>query len=365
MVLNQSGPSTSAMRPWRFLCAIVLATPAVALAQQARPSVLAIDTAAAIDEAVDFNGNYATGLSLDAVVSVGLGRGFEGVFWPIVQRLGSGQWNRDVWIATMRYERPGPIGVRVDAGLIPSPFGLANLTVRRPHLNPTIVQPSSLFTALPPLELRAPRVNLLGAVYPFGGQVTVSGTRWDSRVAVIDTSPLRRRRIFSRTNPPRFATLVVGGGVTPIVGFRVGASVTHGGWQRTGETPLSTADRNATVVAVESELSFAYTKLAAEWVRDDIETSSDHRIASGWFVQGQQTLAPRWFIAGRVERMSSPLALPLIVEQQRFAGVEEVLGYRVTPEITVRVGHRARRAFGRPRFDHQAEASVVWWRRWI
>lgn len=334
-------------------------------AQQTRRLPVAIDTSAAVDETIDFDGNYATGLSLDAVVSVGLGRGFETVVWPIIQRFGSGQWNRDVWIATLRYERAGPVGIRIDGGLVPAPIGLANLIARRPHLNPVISQPSSLFTPLPPLEVRGPRANLLGAFYPFGANVTLSGARWDSRVAVLDTSPLRRRRIFSRTNPPRFANVVVGGGVTPIVGLRVGASLTHGGWLRAGENAAVSADRDATVFTIESEFSFAHTKLAGEWVRDVIETSTADRIASGWFVQGQQTLAPRWFVAGRLERMSSPLVLAASVQQQRFTGVEEVLGFRLTPEITLRIGHRARRGFGRPGFDHQAAASVVWWRRWI
>ena len=351
-------------RTWCLVLAIILATPALAFAQQARPSRLAIDTSAAVDEAVDANGNYATGVFLDAVVSTGLGRGFEAIVWPIVQRMSANEWRQEIWIAALRYERAGPIGVRIEGGMIPSPVGLTNLTVRRPHLNPTITQPSSLFTALPALEIRGPRTNLLGAIYPFGGQVTVSGARWDARAALIDTSPLRRRRLISDVNPPQFANMIVGGGVTPVVGFRVGASMTHGGWQRAGEIPAAPADRDATVVTVESEFSFAYTKLAGEWVRDAIETSSGNHVASGWFVQAQQTLAPRWFVAARVERIASPLVLATGVQQQRFAGSEEVLGFRLTPELTLRAGHHARRGFGRPGFDHQGAVSIVWWRRW-
>ena len=352
-------------RPWRSACAILLLAPGLASAQQARPSRFAIDTTAAIDEAVNANGNYATGIYLDAVVSVNLGRGVEGIVWPIAQRRSADQWVGDLWIASLRYERPGPIGLRVEGGLLPAPVGLANLTVRRPHLNPTISSPASLFSPLPPLEIRGPRPNLLGAVYPFGGQVTVSGAHWDTRAALIDTSPLRRRAIFSSVNPPRFTNVVVGGGVTPVVGFRVGASVTHGGWLRAGETPATLVDRSATIFTVESEFSFAYTKLAGEWVRDAIETGSGTRVASGWFVHGQQTLAPRWFVAGRIERLSSPYVLPTLVEQWHLAGSEEVLGYRATRDLTVRLGHRARRGFGRAGFDHLGEVSLVWWRRWI
>lgn len=345
---------------------LILIAPAATHAQQSRPSRVAVDTVATIDGAFDNNGNGATDLVIDAIVSVGLGRGIEVISWPIAQRLAvTGEWSQDVWIAALRYERPGAIGLRVEGGLLPSPLGLANLTVRRAHLNPTISQPSSLFSPLPSLGPGEPRPNLLGAIYPFGGQVTVSGSHWDARAALIDTSPLRRRGVFADPKPPRFANLVIGGGVTPFVGFRVGASVAHGGWQRAGESPLTTADQNATVVTVESELSFAHTTLAGEWIRDTVGTTSGSRVASGWFMQGRQTLTPRWFVAGRVERIASPLVSAGLVRQQSLISSEETLGYRLTPEFTVRAAHRARRNFRSPAYQHEFTLSAVWWKRWL
>jgi hypothetical protein len=344
---------------WAALLLLVVATPAPA--QQAQPSRIAIDTVAAIDEAVDTNGNFATGVTLDAVVSADLGHGFEAFARPFVQRLPNGEWNRQVWVAALRYQRSGRVGLRVEAGLIPSPVGLANMTLR-PQQNPTIAQPSSLFLPLPPLAAPGPRTNVLAVLYPYGASATVSGTHWDARAAVIDTSPLRTRRIFAQANPPQFMNVVIGGGVTPVVGMRIGASVTHGGWQRAGETPLVTADRAATIVTIESEFSVDYTKISGEWVRDTLETATGDVVASGWFVQGQQTLTPRWFAAGRVERIASPL---LGIVDQQFIGVEETVGFRLTREITIRGGHRARRAFGRSAFDNQIAASVVWWKRWL
>ena len=339
------------------------------LAQEARPSFLAIDTMAAVDEVIDRNGSDSFGVTLDAVVSADFGHGFQAIVRPFVSRLSSGEWNRQVWIAAVRYERAAPsAGLRVDAGLIPSPIGLANLSLR-PGTNPTIAQPSSLFSALPPLEQRGMRATLLGAVYAYGLQTTVSGRHWDARAAVIDQSPLRTRRVFAQINPPRFANVVFGGGFTPIVGLRFGASVGHGDWQRAGETPTTTSNRDATITTVETEVAFRYTKILGEWIRDRIETSTGTHVASGWYVQGQQTLTPRWFAAGRVERIDSPAVLgnpaaPLIVDQ-RLQGVEETVGYRVTPDVTVRASHRARRGFGRPGFDHTFGVSVVWWRRWM
>ena len=339
------------------------------LAQESRPSFFAIDTMASVDEVFDRNGSDTFGAFFDAVVSADFGHGFQAIVRPFVSRLSSGEWNRQIWIATVRYEHAAErVGLRVDAGLIPSPIGLANLSLR-PANNPTIAQPSSLFSALPPLEPRTMRTTLLGALYAYGVQTTVSGTHWDARAAVVDHSPLRTRRVFAQTNPPRFANVVIGGGVTPMVGLRVGVSVGHGDWQREGETPLTTSNRAATIATVETEVAFRHTKLAGEWIRDTIETSSGTHVASGWYVQGQQTLTPRWFVAGRVERIDSPAVLPpatapVIVDQQ-LQGVEETVGYRLTPDITLRGSHRARRGFGRPGFDHTIGVSVVWWRRWM
>jgi len=336
-----------------------------AAGQLARPSSFAFDTAASFDQTRTFSGDNTTGVVLDAVVSVGFGAGFEGMIRPWAQRQASGEWNKQIWVAAVRYQRPGPIGLRVDAGLIPSPVGLSNLMLR-PQLNPLISLPASLFTPLPQMEVGAPRATLLGAVYAYGATATVSGEHWDARAAVIDTSPLRTRRIFSSTNPPRFDNVVIGGGVTPFVGLRVGASVTHGGWQRANETPTVTENRDATIVTIESEFSFRYTKLQGEWVRDFLETGNGDQIATGWYMQGQQTLTPRWYVAARVERMSSPALTPLMTfEEQHLNGVEETIGFRLTPELTIRGGHRARQGFGRPGFDHQATISAVWWKRWL
>jgi hypothetical protein len=350
-------------------CALLVAAAMPARAQQATPSRFAVDTSASVDATAD-NGDVAGGLILDALFSADLGHGVQAIARPFVQRLparvgADAEWNRQVWVAELRYERPGPIGVRVEAGLIPSPIGLANLTLR-PHLNPTIAQPASLFTRLPPIAgLRGPGANLIGAVYPYGGQLTVSASHWDARGAVIDTAPMRVRRIFADTNPPQFTNVVLGAGVTPFVGFRIGTSVTHGGWLRAGESPEVLADHDATVFTIESELSFLHTKLSGEWVRDAVETDTGDRAATGWFVQGQQTLAPRWFVAGRVERMAAPAVLPLGVVDQDLTGAQETLGYRLTPDVTLRLEHRARRPFGLDEFDHQVAVSLVWWKRWL
>ena len=328
------------------------------------PEWLALDTSADVDRSVDASGATTGGAILDAYVAARVAPGLELVTRPWAQRQANGEWNKQIWLAAVRYEHKGPVGVRVEGGLITSPVGLSNLSLR-PHLNPTVAPPSSLFQGLPSPEALSPRITLLGAIYPLGISTTVSGTHWDVRGALIDTSPLRARRTFG-TNPPRFANVVVGAGLTPIVGLRVGGSVTHGPWRAAEELPLSPSDRNATVVTVEGEFAFRYTKLQGEWTHDELETNLGHAIESGWYFQGQQTLTPRWFVATRVERLDGPplLTAPL-GPRQTFAGTEETVGFRITPEITVRASYRGRRLFSQQEFSHQAMASVVWARRWF
>jgi hypothetical protein len=350
---------------------VVLLVAAPAAAQRAKPSALSIDSVAEADLTTDGNGNQTKGVFLDSLVVADFGRNVQAMVRPQIQRLaGTGEWNRQIWVAEIRYERPGRVAFRAEGGYIPSPVGLANLTLR-PHMNPTIALPAELFTSIPSLEVRGPRVNLLSGIYPLGAQATVSATHWDTRVAVIDTSPLRLRRVFGMAypplfagNPPRFTNFVIGGGVTPFVGFRVGASLTHGGWLRAGESPTITTDRDANLVDVETELSFRHTSLAGEWVHDVLDTSLGTRSASGWYVQGAQTLSPHWFVAGRVDTIQTTLPVAAALEQN-FKSAEQTLGYRLTPEITLRASHRMRQPFGRTTWDHLEAVSIVWYRRWM
>ena len=85
-----------------------------------------------------------------------------------------------------------------------------------------------------------------------------------------------------------------------------------------------------------------------------------------WYIQGQQVLTPRFFLAARIERIGSREADPLLTPVvDAFAGTEEVLGFRLRPDLTFRVGHRARRPFGQTAYANQAAASIVWAHRWF
>jgi hypothetical protein len=184
---------------------------------------------------------------------------------------------------------------------------------------------------------------LLGAFYPYGVSLTVSGSKWDARGAVIDTSPLRSRRIIGSNTTPRFANVVVGGGVTPVIGLRIGGSVTRGGWKRPGELPITRETLDATLITVEAGLLLPLHE--GDRRVDPRRADHDNRpvpTQPGWYIQGQQVLTPRFFLAARIERIGPPEADPLLAPVvDAFAGTEEVVGFRLTPDLTFRVGHRA------------------------
>jgi hypothetical protein len=60
-----------------------------------------------------------------------------------------------------------------------------------------------------------------------------------------------------------------------------------------------------TMTGVEGECSFGCTKLAGEIVRDRFETPNGPLAAYEWFLQGNQTLSPRWFAPARHEATSA------------------------------------------------------------
>src|SRR5260370_41322134 len=97
--------------PWT-LVSVLIAAPA--LAQQARPSILSVDSIAESDVTATrgggsvADGNHLTGVFFDSLVTADFGRGFQAMVRPQIQRLTSGEWNKQLWIAEARRGRPRP-----------------------------------------------------------------------------------------------------------------------------------------------------------------------------------------------------------------------------------------------------------------
>jgi hypothetical protein len=257
-------------------------------------------------------------------------------------------WSHELYQAGISYERPpaaGRIAARVDLGYNVSPIGIGVIDTR-PSLNPTIAPHVSYLSPMPAFDLTVPRVSAIAATYPLGAQLTLSSTHWDARGAVLNSAPTRIYSVGRPTRPRQAPAVVLGGGVTPFAGLRLGASFAEGRYATAAEmSGLLQADRSVVIVGGEGEYAFRYTKITAEILRSSFERLTGRAVAYEWFVQGIQTLSPRWFVAGRHEGTQAP---PLVTatttgQSTRLTIGEATVGFRMTPEVTLRSSYYARK----------------------
>ena len=233
----------------------------------------------------------------------------------------------------------------------------------RPNLNPVVSQHSTLYLPLPRFEAGTPTNFLLAASYPLGAQVTVSGKKWDARAAVTDGSPVRGRPFFGDNKPPRMPNVIVGAGVTPHIGVRVGASVAHGGYAGSDEVrDPARGDRNASVAQVEGEWSFGHTRMAGEYLWTEREMAVGEARAHGGWAEITQAIRPRWFVAVRYDDQRTLWTslidnLPRLETYRRF---ESAVGYRLTPELTLRGAYLTRKGYVVGFWDDQVLGSIVY-----
>jgi hypothetical protein len=78
-----------------------------------------------------------------------------------------------------------------------------------------------------------------------------------------------------------------------------------------------------------------------------------------------QTLTGRWFLAGRVNRVSAPVfKTPLDQPRQSADSSDLTLGYRLRADLTLRAGYQTSRWYGAATRTNGLATSVVWARRW-
>jgi hypothetical protein len=203
--------------------------------------------------------------------------------------------------------------------------------------------------------------------YPLGGQVTVSSARWDARGALLNSVPTRIYAIGRPGNPRQTPAFVAGAGVTPITGLRFGASFARGQYATAREVtgPVQTA-RSVIIVGGEAEYAIGYTKISGEFLRNRFDRAVGHAVAYEWFVQGIQTLSPRWFVAGRHEGTQAPplISGTVVGRTTYFNAGEATVGYRLTRDVTLRSSYYARKSYGVSTWDNQVGVSAVWARKW-
>lgn len=338
------------------VAALLLAAPA--LGQSSR---VALDVVAAVD------GNTGSHVRRDATgwfdlfAAVRLTDNLDFRARPVVYRRSfNGTWTTQMYELALRYERPGAVGVRVEAGQFSSPVGLSILE-NRPDRNPVVSPHSTLYLPIPRYENGTPTTFLLAASYPLGAKVTFSGSKWDLRTAVTDSSAIRGRPFFGDNKPPRMANYTVGAGFTPHIGLRLGGSVAFGPYAAETEVrDRSRGDRHATLVQLEGEFAFRYTRLAGEWLWTERELArSDASVDGGWF-EITQTLTPRVFAALRYDeqwtRWTSVAGDDLNAPYRRL---EATGGFKLTPELTLRGSFMTRKGYVVDFWDDQFLASIV------
>ncbi len=356
--MNRAGTVTAS--------ALVLLLLATAAGAQDDPSTsgptrrLAVDTVTGYQDFLAEDSTWPIQFVVDAFVAVELAPGWQVSVRPVLWRV-QGEWETLLDQASIRYETRRRANWRVEVGKFPAPIGLG-LTENRAGNNASVLWcHRPYYSSVPSIGAGLPPVSLISAVYPFGAQVAASGTRWDARAALVDRGPVEYWK--TGAGAARGPNGIVGAGITPRQGFRIGAA---GAW---GRYANATPDRTAlgyTTINAETEFAFGYSRLSGEWVRSRFDAPEGSRTFEGWTAQAQQTVTPRVFLHSRVTTVRSPAGaeLPAVATVRRSLSVDSTFGYRVDPELTVRVGHAAIRAFGRPRLDHQLGVSVIWTRRW-
>lgn len=343
---------------------ICLALPAAAQEPPAEATTarrVAFDTVSGWQDSFAEDADWPTQFIVDAFVGAELAPGWQVSVRPVVWRL-RGEWEVILDQASLRYETRRGANWRFEAGKFPMPTGLG-LLENRANTNPGILWwHRPYYTPSPSLGSDMPRVSLISTLYPWGAQASVSGDRWDMRVAAVDRPAVEFWRATSGLS--RRVNVIAGGGVTPRQGMRVGLAGARG---RYAEAAGARPALDYTTVNVETDIAFGYTRLSGEWVRSRFESPGGTRVSEGWTAQAQHTLTPRVFVHSRASSVRAPRAasaFATLVDLQRFRSIDSTVGYLITPEFTLRAAHTALRGFGRTVTDHQVGLSVIWSRRW-
>jgi hypothetical protein len=185
-------------------------------------------------------------------------------------------------------------------------------------------------------------------VYPWGAMINGERKRVDYRVAAV-SRPLTHRDYV----PPASDALrpVVGIGVSPWIGFRIGASATSGPYlnrdlsssQLNGQSWRSYHQR---VIAGEAQYGVGHFDLRAEYAHADFDVPRNGRInGQTGYVETRYTVTPQLFLAARGEVNQYPFIASFtpttwVSRQTSFRDVEAGLGFRVTESTLVKATFR-------------------------
>jgi len=346
-------------RPFAAACVLLVAIAAPTRAQTVGSGTRAVafDTVAGVQDYFDDNGTWKTQLIIDPFGTVEVAPRLQLSIRPLIWHVMTGKWEVYVPQASIRYEFEKGSKWRLEAGKFTSPIGLG-MTENRASVNDGVIWwHRGYYSYLPAIGSGAAPHALISSIYPIGVQANTSSKHWDARVAFIDRAPAD---FFHTEHPPFRPNGVVGGGISPRQGMRIGAATA---WGRSGDANVS--DPYA-LLNVEGEYAFGYTKISGEWTRDRFDAPTGGREARGATLQVKQTLTPRLFAHTRGTVITSPVTVVATGEVRDRTSwyTDTTVGYLVNAETTVRLAHSAIRKWNVPAVDHQVGVSIVWAKRW-
>jgi hypothetical protein len=148
--------------------------------------------------------------------------------------------------------------------------------------------------------------------YPLGVEVFGDAYKFDYRVAAVS---LPTTHTGYEPDPTPYLRPAIGGGFTPIVGLRFGASFTVGPYLNKDVADLalkgkSWTDYRQRVVAFDASFSHGYLETHAEAARGSYDIPTGSITGFTYYGEAKYTLTPRFFIAGRAERNKYPFIRP-------------------------------------------------------
>ena len=351
----------------------------VAGAQDLGSRRVVFDTVIGVQDVFRETREWPTQVIVDTFVSAELRPGLQLSFRPVLWRT-SGEWHQLVDQISIQQQFHKGSDWRIEAGRFPSPMGLGMME-NRASINPGVLWcHRPYYMPLPELSPDAPRVSLASAVYPSGVNIATSSDRWDARAAFVDTAPVS---FWHNEVVDRHANVVLGAGVTPKQGMRLGAAVALG---KVGSVAMPYRMLN-----VEAQYVFNYTRISGEWTRDRFDLpDGESRVSRGVTMQVQQTLSPRLFAHARATMVQSPqhtgpgdstlqtsASLDTTIGYRMgpalgpgdptlrtFRSLDTTVGYRIDPDFALRVGYTAIKSFSASSVDHQLAVSLMWAKRW-
>ncbi len=188
--------------------------------------------------------------------------------------------------------------------------------------------------------------------YPLGVQVSGETRRFDYRAAMVSL-PANHLEYVPR--PTARLRPAIGGGITPFVGTRLGASFTAGPFLNRALTSTqlggqSWHDYEQRVMAFDASFSRGYLETHAEYARASYEVPRRASPLAGvtYYGEAKYTLSPRFFVAGRAERNRYPF-IRLTAAGNWIANVTDFVdgevggGYRFSASSLLKVSLRADR----------------------